>query len=143
VPPQPQPSFWQRYKAALLAGGLVLVLVIGGGIWALVAAGSSEAAPPPPAPTTSSPAPSSGGKADSKKHAPVTKGTVTAENGSTWTLKTDKGDTVSVTISDKTKFGTEKEPVDKAKITVNSKVVVTGKNADGKVDARRIRLSPS
>jgi uncharacterized lipoprotein NlpE involved in copper resistance len=69
------------------------------------------------------------------------RGTVTAQDGDTWTVKTDGGDTVSVTISDKTKFGSEKEPVDKAKITVNSKVVITGKNADGKVDARRIRVA--
>jgi hypothetical protein len=142
VPPQPEPSFWQRYKAALLAGGLVLVLVIAGGVWAIASAGSTEAAPPPAAPTTSAPAPSNG-KADNKKHAPVTKGTVTAENGDTWTVKTEKGDTVAVTIGDDTKFGTAKEPVDKAKFTVNSKVVITGKNADGKVDARRIKLSPS
>ena len=71
------------------------------------------------------------------------RGTVTAEDGDTWTVKTEKGDTLTVTISGDTKFGTAKEPADKAKFTVNSKVIVTGKNSDGKVEARRIRLAQS
>jgi len=58
-------------------------------------------------------------------------------------VKTEDGTEVSVVISDKTKFGTEKEPVDKAKIAVNSKVMISGKNTDGKVEARRIRPAQS
>jgi hypothetical protein len=139
VPQQPQPSFWQRYKAALLAGGLVLALLIGGLVWAVAASSTSAATPPAP----SSSAPTSGAAKAKGKDRPVIRGTVTAEDGDTWTVKTDKGDTVQVTISDATKFGTVKEPIDKAKITLNSKVIVTGKNTDGKVDAHRIRLPQS
>ena len=133
VPPQ-QPSFWQRYKAALLAGGLVLVLLIAGLVWVVAASSTSDTSQPaaPPPPTSSA----------KTKDRPVTRGTVTAEDGDTWTIKTDRGDTVSVTITDQTKFGTVREPVDKARITVNSKVIVTGKDTDGKVEARRIRLAP-
>ncbi|TDP91100.1 DUF5666 domain-containing protein [Labedaea rhizosphaerae] len=137
--PSPQPSFWQRYKAALLAGALVLVLVIAGAVWAVAASSTSEATPS----ASSSPAPTSGAAKDKGKDRPVIRGTVTAEDGDTWTVKTDKGDTVQVTISDATKFGTAKAPADKTKITVNSKVIVTGKNTDGKVEARRIRLPQS
>lgn len=136
VPPPAEPSFWQRYRAVLLAAAVVAVIVVAGLVWAIAGSSTSSAAPPP-APT--SPAPTSG--APDVKHHPVMRGTVTAQDGDTWTVKTDGGDSVSVTISDKTMFGSEKEPVDKAKITVNSKVIITGKNTDGKVDARRIRLA--
>lgn len=140
-PPLPEPPFTQRHRAALLAGAVVVVAIVVGIVWAVLASSDSTAAPAPSttaAPPPSSSAPTSG--AQKAKH-PMTRGTVTAESGTTWTVKTDSGDTVSVTVSDKTKFGTEKAPVDKSKIAVNSKVVITGENKDGKVEARRIRLA--
>lgn len=62
------------------------------------------------------------------------RGKVTAENGSTWTVTTQKGKAVTVTLTPTTAFGTKKQPATAAQFPVGSEVRVIGDG--GKKDAK-------
>ena len=71
------------------------------------------------------------------------RGVITAENGSSWTIRSTAGPNVTVTISTTTKFGTKKVPATKAQFLANSAVVVVGKRTGDTVTARRVIMPPA
>ncbi len=146
-PVVPEPTARRRRRPSrnqLIAGGAVAVLVVGGVTWGIVAsrdqsvtAGAGTAAPSvtnsPPVPgstSPSSPARTGAGRA--------TRGQVTAESGSTWTIRTRKGQSVTVVITDNTAFGTKKRPLTAAQIVPGAGVLVTGTDVNGTVTATRV-----
>ena len=128
-----------------------IVVVLGAGIGVAVAVGTDDSGTPQAAPsstTAGSPAasgPQQNGKNKQGKHN-VVRGTITAQSGSTWTVKTLQGKTVQVTIGADTKFGTPKAAAKKEAFTVGSRVVVAGKPGETSGDtlaARRVRALPA
>lgn len=145
-PPAPRkPSFLRRHRTALVIVAAVLVLA-GGATWAVAAshdphsstASSATPSTSSPAPSPGSPSPTGSNGSKAGKHATATRGVITGESGSTWTMRTQAGSTVTVTVGARTKFGTAKAPATKAQLTVGKQVVVSGPVSDGKVDAKRI-----
>lgn len=159
VPPgQPsagEPGKPPRRRRVLLAVAAAVVVIVGAGIGVAVSASggdSTSSANPPGAPsstTSGSPVTGNGqngngqngkkGK-NGKGQQQATRGTITAESGSTWTLKTDQGKTVKVTITADTKFGTIKAPASKTDFPVGKTVAVVAKPGTGTTTASRIRM---
>ncbi|HEY4007604.1 MAG TPA: hypothetical protein VGM60_20815 [Pseudonocardia sp.] len=73
-----------------------------------------------------------------KKPHQATVGQVTGENGGTWTMTTAKGETLSVTLTPATKFGTPKAPATAQSFPVGTRVRVVGKRTDTTITANRI-----
>ncbi len=100
--------------------------------------GSSNPAsttPTTPAPTAS--APTRAG------HAPGVIGQITAENGSTWTLKARNGTPYTVTITPQTQFGTRRTPGTAQQFPLGSTVRVSGIANGTTITASRITTTRS
>lgn len=65
---------------------------------------------------------------------------ITRESGSTWTLRTTTGSTVTVTIDGQTQYGAPNAPAQKSQFTVGKTVIVSGEMNNGAVTAKRIRM---
>jgi hypothetical protein len=116
-----EPRF-RAFTLAMAAAGLTAVLAgCGGG-----ASASSPAAGP-------SPSKSPGNRGDKG----VT-GQISAEAGTTWTLKTKDGKQVTVSLTPQTQYGTKQEPANQQQFTVGSTVRVNGTVDGDKVTAERI-----
>lgn len=143
-----EPGNPPRRRRVLIAVAAAVVVIAGAGIGVGVAASgddSTSSANPPGTPSsTTSGSPVTGnsqnGKTGKKGKLQATRGTITAESGSTWTLKTDQGKTVKVTITADTKFGTKKAPASKTDFTVGKTVDVVGKPGTGTMTANRVRM---
>ena len=61
-----------------------------------------------------------------------------ASSGSTWTVRTAKGDTVTVDITPQTAFGTPKVPATQSQFAVGTQVVITGTVNNGTATATRV-----
>ncbi len=143
-------SLIRRHMGAAVASGVAVVVLAGGGIaYAVTSSGSSgpakAALPPVSAPaTTTPPARGASGKAaaggTNAKH-PGVRGTVTAVNGGVWTVKTVKGDSVSVTVTPQTTFGTKQAPGSASSFPVGTTVRVDGQRTGTSITAIRI-LAP-
>lgn len=148
VPPG-QPSAGEPGKAPrrrrMLIAVAAAVVIAGVGIGVGVAASgddSTSRANSPGAPSsTTSGSPGTGNSQNGKKgRQQGTRGTITAESGSTWTLQTDQGKTVQVTITADTKFGTQKAPASKTDFPVGTTVAVLVKPGTGTMTAARVRM---
>ena len=122
--PSPPARSAQGGRVRAVAALTVAVLATG-----LVAACSPSGPSTPSAP----PAPSA-----AKKPHQGTVGQVTAENGGTWTLTTAEGETLSVTLTPATKFGTSKAPATAQSFPVGTRIRVVGKRTDTTIAANRI-----
>lgn len=91
------------------------------------ATGTSSATPAP----TSTPA-------KTAKSPKGVAGQVTAETGSTWTVKAKNGKQFTVTITPNTQFGTKKQPSTAQQFPVGSEVRVTGTVSGTTVQAARV-----
>jgi hypothetical protein len=78
-------------------------------------------------------------KQQQNKQQRAMRGTITAEDGSTWTVKNQQGQSVKVTITGNTQFGNKKAPAKASDFAVGSKVAVTGKANNGAISAVRVR----
>lgn len=117
---------WSR----LLAGALVAT--------AALAAGCGTDAPPPPPPTVAAPAPSTPPPARHQARHGV-RGTVTAQDGATWTVTTAAERRFTVTVTPQTRFGTHKAAATAQQFPVGTHVKVTGAVNGTTVTAERIR----
>jgi hypothetical protein len=118
----------------LVGGAVVAVALIAGGVGYGLSGGSSDHSTPAAA-TSHAPRDHERGH-HRRPHAIV--GTVSAENGNTWTVTKADGSTVTVTVTGDTRFGTRANPENAAQFPVGAKVVVRGHATDGAVTARWI-----
>ena len=79
-----------------------------------------------------------GKAAAGKRHRAGTIGTITAVDGTSWTVAARDGKSVTVQIGTDTEFGTAKQPEQRSDFVVGDRVVVLGKDKAGTVDATRI-----
>ncbi len=63
-----------------------------------------------------------------------------SESSSTWTVRTKAGQSVVVTITPQTHFGTLKAPATRAQFTPGDSVVILGTVSNGTVTATRIAV---
>ncbi len=133
-------QFVRRHVASTTVAAVAVVALAGGGI-AYAATSSGGPAKRTASPTTA-PAPTAKGKG-TKTHHHVTRGTVTAINGDTWTVKTAEGSTVTVTIDASTKFGTKKHPATQSSFHVGSSIAVGGSLEGSAISARHILVPQS
>lgn len=113
-----------RFRActlALVAAGLTVALTGCGG-------GAAASAP---AATSKNP----GNRADKG----VT-GQISAETGTTWTVKTKDGKQITVDLTPQTQYGTKQQPATENQFAVGSTVRVSGTVEGDKVTAERIAM---
>jgi hypothetical protein len=129
----------------LLAEVAVAVLALGGGIGTgfgisdlggsgSVVAGSTPTTPTMTTPTT--PAATPGGRSQPK--AQGVRGQITAENGSTWTVMSRAGRSVTVVISANTQFGTKAQPGSASQFVPGSQIAAIGTRSGTTVTATRV-----
>lgn len=145
VPPGETGKPHRRRNVLIAAATAVVIAGAGIGV-ALAASGgdSTSSANPPGAPSSStSGSPVTGNNQNTQKGKKgkqnITRGTIITESGSTWTLKTDQGKTVTVTITATTKFGTKKAPASKTDFPVGKSAAVVAKPGTGTITADRVR----
>jgi hypothetical protein len=66
-------------------------------------------------------------------------GQISAEQGSTWTVKATDGQTYTVTLSANTKFGSKKHPTSREQLKIGSQVRVDGTISGTTITASEIR----
>ncbi|MGZ8178337.1 DUF5666 domain-containing protein [Williamsia sp. SKLECPSW1] len=136
------PSRWGIGSRRTLAATGVAALVVGGVVGGLIGWASTDN--PQPTRTTmvaerQSTNPSTAeGKHEHARHSRGVAGTITAMNGSTWTIQTVQGDPFTVTIGADTKFGTAKAPAQASDFAVGDRIAVSGKRTGTTVDAVRV-----
>ncbi|MGU3293065.1 DUF5666 domain-containing protein [Williamsia sp. M5A3_1d] len=147
VPPAQQPPqrtswFSGTRRTAIVAGvaGLLIGGIIGGSIgWA---ATGDDDTPRADAAYSRQAANGEGRQneaAPAKRHVrAAVAGTITAINGTSWTLSVRNGRTLTVAIGEKTTFGTKKAPAQEADFRVGDRVAVVGKDVSGTIDAIRV-----
>jgi hypothetical protein len=113
-------------RTPILAGALVATALLAAGC----GAGST------PSPTAPSVAPSPAPSGHQARHG--IRGTVTAENGSTWTIVTAKNRSFTVTVDPQTAYGTKKAPATAQQFPVGTLVRVAGTVNGTAVTATRI-----
>lgn len=156
LPPQQppgEPASPRRNRRLLLALLVTVAVLAGGGIGVAIGASGGDstiASQPKGAPSsTTSGSPITGGaqngkqgnanKGKKKGKQQATRGTIVAQSGSTWTLKTQAGKTITFTITPATEFGTKKAPASKADFTVGKPVAVIAKPGSNPLTAVRVR----
>lgn len=129
----------------LLAEAAVAVIALGGGMGVgfgisdLGGSASSVADSTPAPPTISStttPATAPGSPSQPKVQG--VRGQITAENGSTWTVMSRAGTSVTVVISATTQFGTKAQPGSASQFVPGSQIAVTGTRSGTTVTATRV-----
>jgi hypothetical protein len=108
-------------------------------------AAPQPAAPQPAAPQPAAPQPAAppGPAAHPHAHVPHIIGQITAEEGTTWTVRTKDGQSHKVTVTRQTKFGTTKHPATQDQFPVGTTVRVNGPREGSTITAAQIRhLSP-
>jgi hypothetical protein len=88
----------------------------------------------PAPPTTAPTAPQ--GKGEGK--AQGVRGQITAENGSTWTVLSRAGKTITVVITPLTQFGTRAQPASASQVATGSQVAAVGTRSGTTVTATRV-----
>jgi hypothetical protein len=117
--------------------GATAATVIALGAAALMLSGCSSSSNTPSG-TPSAAAPAAPGAGH---HRHGVRGTVSAENPTSWTITTAKNKTVTVTITPTTQFGTKKAPATAATFPVGSQIMVMGQRSGDTVTATRIRAA--
>jgi hypothetical protein len=125
-------------RQAAIAAVVMVALAAGGVAYAVSNSGGSpspQAAPP----TTTAPA---NPRAASARAKPV-RGQLTAIAPGSWTLQTSTGQTMTVIIDPKTKFGANKAPSTSSAFAVGNSIVVRGRQSGTSITAKRIRMAPA
>lgn len=146
LPPAAAPSnrSWRsRHRIALLAA-IVAVLAIGSGVGIGVAAASdSSGAPSASVTPRTSPLPSTAPATGPAKAQRAVRATIVSEAGSTWTVRTRAGRTITVTVTPTTKFGTKKAPATATQFAAGQLVVIAGTLNNDTITATRIAAPAS
>jgi hypothetical protein len=131
-------SFIRNHRPlAPVAGGvMVLGAGIGGGIGISHLGPSSPSSAATASTTTSTAALGTGTHHGAAHHG--VRGQITAENGSTWTVLTKLGKSLSVNITPSTQFGTLASPATESSFPVGSEIAATGTRSGTIVTATRI-----
>jgi hypothetical protein len=105
----------------------------------LTVSACSPGSPSTTNPATTSPTSSAAAPAAPATHHPhALRGTISAENGTTWTVDTAKGATYTVNIAPNTTFGTKKAPATAQNFPVGTQVRVMGQRSGTTINATRI-----
>ncbi|WP_226656544.1 DUF5666 domain-containing protein [Leifsonia sp. LS1] len=138
---------------AVAAGVLAVVLLAGGTAWGVSAAVAAAQPTASMSSTaldhTAASKKASSAKASSKARGSVkrkahgVRGTIAAIDGSTWTVHTANGATVTVTIASTTAFGTAAKPAERSSFAVGDRVGVLGMRSGDTVTAKRIVMLPA
>lgn len=128
----------------LLAEAAVAVIALGGGIgvgFGIVDLGGSSspaADPTPSSPTISSTTPATTPGGSSQPKLQGVRGQITAENGSTWTVLSRAGQSVTVVITATTQFGTKAQPGSASQFVPGSQIAAIGSRNGTTVTATRV-----
>lgn len=142
LPPQAEPLppgrslVTRRTLAATAAGALVVGGVVGG----LIGWASTDSSQPVRTTTvaeTQTPG-STHTQGEQTRRSRGVAGTITAINGSTWTIQTTKGDPFTVMVGSDTRFGTAKAPAQASDFAVGDRIVASGTRSGTTVDATRV-----
>jgi hypothetical protein len=105
--------------------------------------GGAPAAPPSAAPQSAAAPVPVAVHPRPRPHMPHIIGEITAEHGTTWTVRTKDGQNHKITVTPQTKFGTTKHPATQGQFPVGSTVRVNGPQAGDTISAAQIRhLTP-
>jgi hypothetical protein len=134
-----------------LAATGAAALVVGGVVGGLIGWASTDTAQPVRTTTVAETQTPDSTHTQEGEHARKSRGvagTITAINGSTWTIQTTQGDPFTVTIGSDTRFGTAKAPAQASDFAVGDRIVATGRRSGTTVEATRVvkrvaRAAPS
>lgn len=104
----------------------------------ILAAGCGANSTSTPAPSVAPAPPSASAHGHGRGAGQGIRGTVTAEDGSTWTVTTDRRGPFTVTVTPQTAFGTKKEPAAATAFPVGTHVRVAGTISGTTITAVRI-----
>lgn len=135
-PPTEPPSFTRRHRTELIVAA-VAVIALGAGTGIALAASAGSAAPAASASASTSP-PASAPPSGQARAGKAIRATIVSESGSTWIVRTQAGQSVTVTITPRTKFGTRKAPATQAAFAVGAPVLVLGRETNGVIAATRV-----
>jgi hypothetical protein len=124
------PGTVETMRLRVLAGTLAATAVL--------AAGCSAGTAPSPAVPSVSPAPSAPPPGSGHADRQGIRGTITAEDGSTWTVTTARNRRFTVTLTPATAFGTRKAPATAQAFPVGAHVRVAGTVNGSVVSATRV-----
>ncbi|HEX3460309.1 MAG TPA: hypothetical protein VHT49_05360 [Acidimicrobiales bacterium] len=125
----------------LVAQVAVAVIALGAGIGVgfgisdLAGSASPVADPTPTTPTT---APLATPKGTGQGNQQGVRGQITAENGSTWTVLSRSGKTVTIEVTASTQFGTKARPSSASQFVTGSQVAAIGTRSGTTVTATRV-----
>src|SRR5689334_23279036 len=119
--PDGRPAWWRRLSFLVPVAAALALVVIGGVLLLLLPRSASPGSAATTVPATSGAAPKPSGR---DGHA--IRGAIVSESGSTWTVRTTEGRTVTVLVTSQTRFGTAKHPQAAGDFPVGTTVVVTG-----------------
>lgn len=131
----------QRHRTAVLTGVVALVAggLIGGGLgYAVADTGSSSTGAASTGSSTHAASGAEHHKGAKNKAAKLTAGTISAMNGSTWTVTTRKNQQVAVDVGTGTTFGTAKAPEQQSDFAVGDHVAVAGQRKGDTIEAKRV-----
>jgi hypothetical protein len=125
----------------LLAEAGVAVIALGGGVgvgFGISDSGGSASTVADPTPTAPTTPATTAPKSQSQPKAQGVRGQITAENGSTWTVMSRAGKSVTVDISSSTQFGTKAQPASASQFVPGSQIAAIGTRAGTTVTATRV-----
>ncbi|MEO7023957.1 MAG: hypothetical protein ABI130_06970 [Leifsonia sp.] len=145
APAHDEPTFFRRHAVALsiVGAALAVVLVSAGTAWGVSAAVTNTQSAPVPAATAMAHSGKSGASHKPKAAAQGVRGTITAMNGENWTLTSQAGTAVTVTLDSSTQFGSAKAPATASSFAVGDKIGALGPRTGDTVAAKRIVLLPA
>ncbi|MHB8245695.1 MAG: DUF5666 domain-containing protein [Acidimicrobiales bacterium] len=127
-------------RSALAVAAIAVALAAGGSAWALTSGGNGSASQVRPTGAASSPGGSHHGRKGhhrrGRHHAVA--GTISAINGTSWTVQTKRGAVLQVKLSPTTAFGSRKSPSTRDQFRVGMAVRVIGARSGKTITARRI-----
>ncbi|WP_299573116.1 hypothetical protein [uncultured Williamsia sp.] len=139
-PPNPPARHGLVSRRTLAATGAA-ALIVGGVVGGLIGWASTDNDQPVRATTVAETQAPDGTHSQQGEHARKARGvagTITAINGSTWTIQTTQGDPFTVMVGSDTTFGTAKAPAQASDFAVGDRIVATGKRSGTTVEATRV-----
>jgi hypothetical protein len=134
--------YFSAHRWLTLAVAGTAVIALGGGIAYAALDGSSTNVAATSPTTTSTTLPASGAAAGSTSTSARrdrgVRGQITAISGSTWTVESRAGISITVIITPTTKFGTRAAPSSQSSFVVGSEVSVAGTRSGTTVTATRV-----
>jgi Domain of unknown function (DUF5666) len=142
-PAVPRAGFWRRHRVAVAMTALALGgAAVGVGVGLdLTRGGSSTTVTAVQTPATSAPASSAATRPSSRQRRHIL-GVIQSVSGSTWTVRTRAGASITVIVTPQTQFGSAKNPGSPEQFAAGDSVVVAGAADDRQLTATRIVAAP-